>query len=252
MLAWKPSAPTPVPPPKTASRPSTCCLETADQLKHRGMVPFEAYLGATPTGPRALDTKTSNQWLRLVRRWLNPRDRVLALLPFYAGLRLGEAIAQDLADVQLSLRKGTVIVRSGKGNRYRESPPTPPCATTSRSGSTTNVPPGPAPRTTRRCCSTAAVDAFRPAPPIRSSDRSPKTPRSRSSPRTSCATPSAPDSSAKATTSSSSNSSDTPALIKPAATACPPKPTANEPSSACSPTTDQRRWPDYTYPVATR
>jgi site-specific recombinase XerD len=72
--------------------------------------------------PRALDTKTSIQWLRSVERWLNPRDRVLALLPFYAGLRLGEAITLDLADVQLSARKGTIIVRSGKGNRYREIP----------------------------------------------------------------------------------------------------------------------------------
>jgi hypothetical protein len=35
---------------------------------------------------------------------------------------------------------------------------------------------------------------------------------------------------------------------------CPPKPTANAPSTACSPTTDpdQGRWSDYTYLVATR
>ncbi|PZS36844.1 MAG: integrase [Pseudonocardiales bacterium] len=72
--------------------------------------------------PRALDTKTSTQWLRSVERWLNPRDRVLALLPFYAGLRLGETVALDVTDVQLSARKGTIIIRSGKGNRYREIP----------------------------------------------------------------------------------------------------------------------------------
>ena len=72
--------------------------------------------------PRALDAKTSAQWLRSVERWLNSRDRVLALLPFYAGLRLGECVALDLTDVQLSARKGTIIVRSGKGGRYREIP----------------------------------------------------------------------------------------------------------------------------------
>jgi len=72
--------------------------------------------------PRALNTKASTGWLRSVERWLNPRDRVLALLPFYAGLRLGEAVALDLTDVQLSARKGTIIVRSGKGSRYREIP----------------------------------------------------------------------------------------------------------------------------------
>jgi integrase/recombinase XerC len=72
--------------------------------------------------PRALSTKTSTQWLRSVERWLNPRDRVLALLPFYAGLRLGETVALNLTDVQLSARKGAIIVRSGKGSRYREIP----------------------------------------------------------------------------------------------------------------------------------
>jgi integrase/recombinase XerD len=72
--------------------------------------------------PRALNTKASTQWLRSVERWLNPRDRVLALLPFYAGLRLGEVLALNRTDVQLSARKGTIIVRSGKGNRYREIP----------------------------------------------------------------------------------------------------------------------------------
>jgi integrase/recombinase XerC len=57
-----------------------------------------------------------------VQRCLNPRDRVLALLPFYAGLRIGEAVALDVADVSLSARKGFVVVRSGKGGRYREIP----------------------------------------------------------------------------------------------------------------------------------
>ena len=50
------------------------------------------------------------------------RDRVLALIPFYAGLRLGEVIALDLDDIRLSARKGIVIVRAGKGGTYREVP----------------------------------------------------------------------------------------------------------------------------------
>jgi site-specific recombinase XerC len=44
------------------------------------------------------------------------------LIPFYAGLRIGEAVALDLDDVRLSARKGVLIVRSGKGDRYRELP----------------------------------------------------------------------------------------------------------------------------------
>jgi integrase/recombinase XerD len=60
--------------------------------------------------------------LRAVQRCLSPRDRVLALIPFYAGLRIGETVALDVADVHLSQRKGLIVVRSGKGGRYREIP----------------------------------------------------------------------------------------------------------------------------------
>jgi integrase len=57
-----------------------------------------------------------------VERWTNPRDRVLALIPFYAGLRLGEVLVLDLDDIRLSARKGVIIVRAGKGGKYREVP----------------------------------------------------------------------------------------------------------------------------------
>jgi site-specific recombinase XerD len=57
-----------------------------------------------------------------VERWPSTRDRILAQIPFYAGLRLGEVVALDTDDVRLSARKGLIIVRSGKGNKYREVP----------------------------------------------------------------------------------------------------------------------------------
>jgi len=47
---------------------------------------------------------------------------VLALLPFYAGLRISETVALNLDDIKLSARKGLIIVRAGKGQRYREVP----------------------------------------------------------------------------------------------------------------------------------
>ena len=52
----------------------------------------------------ALDPRDVTRWLRAVERWVSPRDRV-ALIPFYAGLRLGEVIALDLDDIRLSARK---------------------------------------------------------------------------------------------------------------------------------------------------
>lgn len=72
--------------------------------------------------PKALGAKDQTRWLRTCERWLDPRDRALGYLPFYAGLRIGETVALDLDDIHLSARKGTVIVRAGKGGRYREVP----------------------------------------------------------------------------------------------------------------------------------
>lgn len=41
---------------------------------------------------------------------------------FYTGIRVGECSALNLDDVLMSARKGIVIVRSGKGDLYREIP----------------------------------------------------------------------------------------------------------------------------------
>jgi site-specific recombinase XerD len=59
--------------------------------------------------------------LRAIQDHPAPRDRVLALLPFYAGLRIAEAVGLDIDDVRLSARKGTLRVH-GKGGTLRELP----------------------------------------------------------------------------------------------------------------------------------
>ena len=40
----------------------------------------------------------------------------------YTGLRLTELVALDVGDARISARKGLLVVRSGKGDRYREVP----------------------------------------------------------------------------------------------------------------------------------
>jgi integrase/recombinase XerC len=72
--------------------------------------------------PRALDVEEQRRFLRAVERCAGPRDRALALLLLYTGLRLGECAALNTLDVAVSARKGRVIVRSGKGDAYREVP----------------------------------------------------------------------------------------------------------------------------------
>jgi integrase/recombinase XerC len=69
--------------------------------------------------PRALEPDEQVRFLRAVERCESARDRAVALLLFYTGLRVGECSALDEDDVVMSARKGKVTVRSGKGDTYR-------------------------------------------------------------------------------------------------------------------------------------
>jgi len=71
--------------------------------------------------PRALSKKAQFRWLRAAER-ASPRDRAIALAGFYAGLRIAEIVALDLDDIHTSARKGHLVIRYGKGGRYREVP----------------------------------------------------------------------------------------------------------------------------------
>jgi site-specific recombinase XerD len=72
--------------------------------------------------PRALKPEEQKTFLRAIERIPAVRDRAIARLLFYTGVRLGECAALNLDDVRISARRGVVIVRSGKGDTYREVP----------------------------------------------------------------------------------------------------------------------------------
>ncbi|MEU7857644.1 tyrosine-type recombinase/integrase [Nonomuraea sp. NPDC049141] len=69
---------------------------------------------ARPTAPRALDAPRTRRYVRHVQLTASPRDKAIALLPYYAGLRISEVVGLDLADVRLSAREGELRIR-GKG-----------------------------------------------------------------------------------------------------------------------------------------
>ncbi|MCA1699659.1 MAG: tyrosine-type recombinase/integrase [Actinobacteria bacterium] len=71
--------------------------------------------------PRALTDEQQRRLLRMAER-ASARDRAIVVTPLYTGLRLAELVALDLDDVRVSARKGLVVVRSGKGDAYREVP----------------------------------------------------------------------------------------------------------------------------------
>jgi len=93
---------------------------------------FYRFLGLDPpdvaredlpqAAPRALEPAAQVAFLRAVERSRSARDRAIAHLLFYTGLRIGECAALDVDDVALSARKGQVVVRRGKGGAYREVP----------------------------------------------------------------------------------------------------------------------------------
>lgn len=72
--------------------------------------------------PRALKPEEQKAFLRAVERAPTVRDQAIAHLLFYTAIRLGECAVLNLDDVRISARKGVVIIRSGKGDAYREVP----------------------------------------------------------------------------------------------------------------------------------
>ena len=72
--------------------------------------------------PRGLEVGEQRAFLRAVERCASARDRAIATLFFYTGLRLSELAALEVTDVSVSARRGRLRVRSGKGDAYREAP----------------------------------------------------------------------------------------------------------------------------------
>lgn len=83
--------------------------------------------------PRWLEASEYSRVMRQVERDVNGaktafgtnqalRDQAIVALMAYAGLRVSELVALDVRDLELTPRKGRVIVRLGKGQKRREIP----------------------------------------------------------------------------------------------------------------------------------
>ena len=97
-----------------------------DLYTRRRLGPANATRADLPkTAPKALTKRAAIRFLRAVEAWPSARDRAIALVPFYAGARIGEIVGLDVDDVHLSARKGVLRI-SGKGERIREIPIHPP------------------------------------------------------------------------------------------------------------------------------
>jgi site-specific recombinase XerD len=74
------------------------------------------------TAPRSISEREYHRLLRAVQKDGGKRDIAIVQMLRHSGLRVGELCDLALEDVEISKRKGKVIVRSGKGRRYREVP----------------------------------------------------------------------------------------------------------------------------------
>lgn len=73
-------------------------------------------------GPRALDRKMINRLLRVAYSSDNKRDIAVLELLINTGIRVGELTKLTMDDITLKERKGSLRVRSGKGEVYRTVP----------------------------------------------------------------------------------------------------------------------------------
>ncbi len=97
---------------------------------------FNRFLGLGPANvqreplaqaaPKALSEEQQRALLRAAEA-SRPRDRAIVTLLLYTALRLHELVDLDVGDVSISARKGVLVVRSGKGEVYREVPLNRPC-----------------------------------------------------------------------------------------------------------------------------
>lgn len=75
-----------------------------------------------PISPKSLDRKEMHALIRAVERSGNTRDQAILALLLNTGLRVRELSDLNLNDVEMTERKGKLVVRSGKGNKRREVP----------------------------------------------------------------------------------------------------------------------------------
>ena len=73
--------------------------------------------------PEPLSNNAVNALLRAARRGRNgQRDHAILQMLLQTGMRLGECQALRWGDIAFGERKGTVLIRAGKGNKARTIP----------------------------------------------------------------------------------------------------------------------------------
>jgi site-specific recombinase XerD len=79
-------------------------------------------VASSPRAPRWLDKRDVDRLIRTVERHGNKRGLAIVLTLRHTGIRVSELCSLLLGDVEISERKGSLTVRSGKGGKFRVLP----------------------------------------------------------------------------------------------------------------------------------
>src|SRR6266508_667529 len=79
-------------------------------------------VASAPRAPHWLEKRDVDRLIRTVERHGNTRDLAIVLTLRHTGIRVSELSALRVGDVEISERKGTLTVRSGKGGKFRVLP----------------------------------------------------------------------------------------------------------------------------------
>jgi len=72
--------------------------------------------------PKWLARREQYGLLRAVQKANRPRDEALIMLMLHTGLRVSEVSNLRIGDISISPRKGAIMVRGGKGEKFRTVP----------------------------------------------------------------------------------------------------------------------------------
>src|SRR3954470_1679647 len=76
-------------------------------------------VASSPRAPHWLEKRDVDRLIRTVERHGKARDLAIVLTLRHTGIRVSELSSLMLGDVEISERKGTLTVRSGKGSKFR-------------------------------------------------------------------------------------------------------------------------------------
>jgi len=112
--------------PQTINR-RLCCLKyflewgwKTKKISYR--LPSPKLVKQMRSAPKWLDKTEQNALLRHMERYAKPRDIAIVKILMNTGLRVQELCDLTWQDIILTERKGRVVVKRGKGNKYREIP----------------------------------------------------------------------------------------------------------------------------------